>query len=114
MPSVATGYHSDTGKERQDIVLGDLYGKSCGQDFIQLVETHFQHSGLSVSRNKPYQGGYITQTYGNPSGQVHSLQIEINRKLYMNEKTQKIIPEKFEALKNVIENLIYKVREWQP
>ncbi len=43
--------------------------------------------GYSVSRNKPYAGGYITEHYGRPGRGIHALQIEVNRALYMNERT---------------------------
>jgi N-formylglutamate deformylase len=39
-----------------------------------------------VSRNKPYAGGFITEHYGNPAGGLHSLQLELNRALYMDER----------------------------
>ena len=43
-------------------------------------------AGFSVKRNNPYAGGFITQHYGKPYENVHAVQIEINRSLYMNEK----------------------------
>ena len=42
--------------------------------------------GYSVSRNKPYAGGFITEHYGNPTAGLHSVQLEINRGLYMDER----------------------------
>jgi len=42
--------------------------------------------GYSVSRNKPYAGGFITEHYGNPAANLHSVQLEINRALYMDER----------------------------
>jgi len=42
--------------------------------------------GYSVSRNKPYAGGFITEHYGNPTTGLHAIQLEINRALYMDEK----------------------------
>jgi N-formylglutamate deformylase len=39
-----------------------------------------------VSRNKPYAGGFITEHYGSPAAGLHSIQIEINRALYMDER----------------------------
>jgi len=39
-----------------------------------------------VSRNKPYAGGFITEHYGNPAAGVHSIQLELNRALYMDER----------------------------
>jgi hypothetical protein len=40
-----------------------------------------------VARNDPYPGGYVTRHYGRPSEDVHVLQVEINRGLYMDERT---------------------------
>jgi N-formylglutamate deformylase len=47
--------------------------------------------GYSVSRNKPYAGGFITEHYGNPSAGLHAVQIEFNRALYMDERTHERI-----------------------
>ena len=69
-----------------DIVLGDCYGKSCHADLINFVEECFQRHDLKVDRNEPFSGGYITDHYGRPSENIHVIQIEINRSLYMNEK----------------------------
>ena len=47
----------------------------------------FADLGYSVTRNKPYAGGFITEHYGRPLKGLHAVQIEINRGLYVNEKT---------------------------
>ncbi len=39
-----------------------------------------------MSRNKPYAGGFITEHYGNPAAGLHSIQLEVNRALYMDER----------------------------
>ena len=43
--------------------------------------------GYTVAHNKPYAGGFITEHYGRPGRGLHALQIEVNRGLYMNERT---------------------------
>ena len=43
--------------------------------------------GYTVAHNKPYAGGFITEHYGRPARGLHALQIEVNRGLYMNERT---------------------------
>jgi N-formylglutamate amidohydrolase len=43
--------------------------------------------GAHVKRNNPYSGGYVTQHYGRPAEGVHVLQIEINRAIYMDERS---------------------------
>jgi N-formylglutamate amidohydrolase len=50
------------------------------------VEAALQEAGYSVSRNKPYAGGFITEHYGNPPAGLHAIQLEINRALYMDER----------------------------
>jgi N-formylglutamate amidohydrolase len=72
---------------RADVVLGDRYGTSCSSVLVDMVEGAFRSLGYKVLRNKPYAGGYITEHYGEPGQGRHALQIEINRSLYMNERT---------------------------
>jgi N-formylglutamate deformylase len=50
------------------------------------VESTLRTLGYTVSRNKPYAGGFITEHYGNPSAGLHAIQLEINRALYMDER----------------------------
>jgi N-formylglutamate amidohydrolase len=47
----------------------------------------FSELGYSVTRNKPYAGGFITEHYGRPLKGLHAVQIEINRGLYVDEQT---------------------------
>jgi N-formylglutamate amidohydrolase len=68
-----------------DIVLGDRFGSSCSARLTSRVERCFRRSGLTVTRNAPYAGGYTTRRYGRPKRGVHALQIEINRGLYLDE-----------------------------
>lgn len=70
-----------------DIILGDRFGASCGAAIMDFVESAFEKSGFAVMRNDPYAGGFITEYYGKPAEDKHVIQIEINRALYMDEKT---------------------------
>ena len=67
-------------------MLGDRYGTSCVPIVSETVDAMFRELGYVVSRNKPYAGGFITEHYGNPAAGLHSIQIEINRALYMDER----------------------------
>ena len=73
-------------RPRADVVLGDRYGTSCAPAVSETVEKTLRSLGYSVSRNKPYAGGFITEHYGNPAAGLHSIQLELNRALYMDEK----------------------------
>src|SRR5580693_6694346 len=68
-----------------DFVLGDAHGTACAPRLTRLVEGLLSGLGYSVRRNDPYAGGYITRHYGRPREDVHALQIEIARELYMDE-----------------------------
>ncbi|MCA0433056.1 MAG: N-formylglutamate amidohydrolase [Proteobacteria bacterium] len=70
-----------------DVVLGDRFGAACDPGLADWVERQLASAGLHVSRNRPYAGGFITETHGNPRNGRHALQIEVNRSLYMNEAT---------------------------
>jgi N-formylglutamate deformylase len=83
MPSSA-GPKDD--RPRADIVIGDRYGTSCVAVVADTIEKVLRERGYSVSRNKPYAGGFITEHYGNPTAGLHSVQLEINRGLYMDER----------------------------
>lgn len=70
-----------------DMVIGDRYGTSCAAAIPDRLEFELRRRGYSVVRNKPYAGGFITEHYGNPASGMHAVQIEINRALYMDERT---------------------------
>jgi N-formylglutamate amidohydrolase len=83
MPSTA-GHRDD--RPRSEFVLGDRYGTSCTGAVSETIEQTLRGLGYSVSRNKPYAGGFITEHYGNPAAGLHAIQLEINRGLYMDER----------------------------
>jgi len=92
-------------KKEPDIVLGDNFGKSCSIGLINYFQNVFQENGFTVEVNNPYAGGFITRNYGNQSKGVHTIQIEINRKIYMDEnklslKDMNIIQEIFAKIFN--------------
>ena len=105
MPSSVAGL-TKSRMAKPDIVLGDRHGSSCRADLIDQLEHLLRGSGLATARNKPYAGGYITQTYGRPKKGKSVIQIEINRGLYMNEKTI-CKSENFDGLREVL-NSVFK------
>ncbi|MBT7076590.1 MAG: N-formylglutamate amidohydrolase [Pelagibacterales bacterium] len=92
-----------------DIVLGNNYNLSSNKIFSSKIIKYFNINQYSLSINNPYSGGYITKYYGNPIDGVNVLQIEINRSLYMNEKTLNLLDKKMNLSSNnlciIIKNL---------
>ncbi|MGD1887522.1 MAG: N-formylglutamate amidohydrolase [Cohaesibacteraceae bacterium] len=84
MPSLI---RTATGTLSTDFVIGDRFGASCAPELSEQVIASLRSLGFTVARNKPYAGGFITEHYGRPAKGIHALQLEINRGLYMNERT---------------------------
>lgn len=85
MPS-AGGAPLRPGERPLDFVLGDRFGASCASFVTELVDEALAGLGYETARNAPYAGGYVAASYGRPANNVHVLQIEINRGLYLDEK----------------------------
>ena len=85
MPSADKAHKNFFSTPLSDIILGDCHGMSCNPIITDTAEQICRDLGLTVTRNKPYAGGYTTKHYGQPKHHFHSLQIEIKRSLYMDE-----------------------------
>ncbi len=87
MPAVGDANADDPGRPRADFVLGDRDGTTCAPEFTALVAATVAGLGYSVSINDPYKGVELVRRHGRPAERRHSLQIELNRRLYMDEET---------------------------
>jgi len=76
----------DTGI-RPDFIVGDRFGTSASRALTEHAIGLLIAMGYKVAHNKPYAGGFITEHYGRPARNLHALQIEINRGLYMDERS---------------------------
>ncbi|ESZ37158.1 MULTISPECIES: N-formylglutamate amidohydrolase [unclassified Mesorhizobium] len=72
---------------RPDFIVGDRFGISATAALTETAIGLLIGMGYTVAHNKPYAGGFITEHYGRPARHLHALQIEVNRGLYMNERT---------------------------
>ncbi len=66
-----------------DIVLGDRSGTSAGKALVREAEELIASADLSCARNTPYAGGYTTMRHGDPANEVHAIQVEVARDLYL-------------------------------
>jgi N-formylglutamate amidohydrolase len=87
MPSSGNPPDSLSVRSKVDFVLGDCYGSSCSPILMETAERALRSQGYIVNRNTPYAGGFTTRHYGRPRLSVQALQIEINRALYMDERS---------------------------
>jgi len=88
MPAIASSHATDfPGEKHPDFVVGDRDGSTASPALSALVCAQLTAWGYSVAYNHPYKGVELVRRYGNPAANRHSIQLEINRKLYMNEAT---------------------------
>ena len=76
------------GKARADFVLGDRDGTTCDAEFTAFVRDTLKAMGYEVKVNDPYKGVELVRAFSDPKAGRHSLQVEVNRRLYMDERTR--------------------------
>ena len=68
-----------------DVVLSNLDGIAADYEILHIMQAIFKANNYKVSINNPFKGGFISQKYGNPKKNIHIIQIELNKKLYLDE-----------------------------
>jgi len=87
MPAVATAMSAEpAGSARPDFVLGTRDGTTTGPALTDCVRAYLSGRGYDVRVDHWYKGVEIVRLAGDPARGRHSLQIEINRRLYMDEQ----------------------------
>ncbi|WP_316978537.1 N-formylglutamate amidohydrolase [Shumkonia mesophila] len=109
MPAVSDERSPEgAGIRRADFVLGNLDGTTCGPDFIAFVAGEIRALGYRVALNDPFKGVELVRMVGAPAKGRHSLQIEINRDLFLDDAT-KVKTAGFGKLKADITTLIGRI-----
>src|ERR1700682_606081 len=101
----------DPGRSRADFVLGDRDGSTCAPEFTAFVAGTLRGLGYDVAINDPYQGVELGGMRGRPAEKRHSLQIEINRRLYMDESTL-ARHSGFDTLRSNLQRLLEALRQF--
>lgn len=112
MCSIAsTRHYGGVTTPRADIVLGNQYFCSCSAETTQFFADFFLKKGYSVAINNPYPGRYIMGTYCSRL-QLPGIQIEINRKLYLDETTLAPHNEHIRRLHDEFSELVTQFCDW--
>lgn len=64
-------------------VIGDRFGKSAASQYAEMLMQQIRTHGHQVALNHPYSGEYILTRHGRPRANVHAVQLEIDRSLYL-------------------------------
>jgi N-formylglutamate amidohydrolase len=105
MSATGAPTHPDAGKPRADFCISDRNGKTASQESMALVVDTLRSYGYRVAVNDPYIGNELIARHGDPVRGIDSIQVEINKKLFMDVNTFRRT-EGFAALKRDIDRLL--------
>ena len=95
---------------RADFVLRDRDGTTCAPAFTALVRDTLTGLGYDVRINDPYKGVELVRAWSDPAAGRHSLQIEVNKRLYMNDDAP-TRSARFDSLKGDLNRLLAVLAE---
>ncbi|MDH3658734.1 MAG: N-formylglutamate amidohydrolase, partial [Alphaproteobacteria bacterium] len=113
MQSVSHRMHEEgAGMVRPDFILSDRDGTTCSPDMVNAARDYLTDRCYAVEVNTLFKGAEIVRRHGRPAEGRHSLQIEINRALYMDETTL-AKTDGFAGLKTVLTGLVQRLTQWR-
>ena len=114
MPARGDESSEDGAVDRADFIVGDRDGTTCEPGFTALIADHLRAAGYDVAVNFPYKGVELVKRYSDPAAGRHSVQLEINRRLFMDE-TSLLKTEGYLQLERSIETLCRAIIDyaWQ-
>jgi N-formylglutamate amidohydrolase len=99
------------GSERADFVLGDRDGTTCDPSFTEFVRSTLAAMDYQVKVNDPYKGVELVRAYSKPADGRHSLQVEINKRLYMDQDSRQL-HEGFVTLQRDLQQMIAAIDDY--
>jgi N-formylglutamate deformylase len=99
------------GKPRADFVLGDRDGTTCEPEFTAFIARTLRAMNYEVKVNDPYKGVELVRAFSDPAAHRHSLQIEANRRLYMDERTRQK-SERFDPFRADLDRMLAAVASY--
>lgn len=85
-----------------DLILGDAGGTSASPGLIETALHNLETGSFSVSHNHPFSGGHITRHYGRPAENVHALQLEMSKVVYMDDEERNYHPQRAEKIRGLL------------
>ena len=114
MPAVASSHATDfPGLVHADFVIGNRDGQTASPALIAWMGDWLREQGYSVALNHPYKGVELVRRYGEPARHRHSVQLEINRRLYMDEATL-AVHDGFAPLQATLSGLVARLLALDP
>lgn len=109
MPSFGRAGHADPGQARADIVPGSRGGTTTNPAVRRVTEETAESFAWTLRHDDPYRGGFSTAHYGRPADDVHAIQIELARRLYMDEQSLAKSPQGFARTQRFCNELVQRL-----
>jgi N-formylglutamate amidohydrolase len=77
--------HRQYGWNLAQWVIGDRFGQSAASDHAETIRAVLSANRMEVALNHPYPGDHILKMHGDPAHNIHAIQIEVDRSLYLDE-----------------------------
>jgi N-formylglutamate amidohydrolase len=71
------------GQAAPQFVIGDRFGQSAGSQYAELLTGQIRMRGFRAALNHPYAGEYILRRHAYPKANIHAIQLEVDRSLYL-------------------------------
>jgi N-formylglutamate deformylase len=114
MPAISSSHATDfPGLVHADFVIGDRDGSTASPALSRWLCELLRGFGYQVEYNHPYKGVELVRRYGDPAHDRHSIQVEINRKLYMDEASLELNAG-FESLRGHLRELVRQLLALDP
>lgn len=110
MPSASRLANGELGSPRADVVPGTQGRTTASARFIECVDAHARAQGFTVRHDDPYRGGFGTRHYGRPADRFHAVQVELARRLYMDE-VHLTRGRRFDSIRSFCAGLVAKLVE---
>jgi len=89
-----------------DMILGNNDNETADTTLIKTALTHLRSGEFGVNHNTPFKGGHITRYFGNPNDNIHALQLEMNKILYMDDNEITYNIKRAEKVQKVLQNTL--------
>jgi N-formylglutamate deformylase len=114
MPAISSSHATDfPGLVHADFVIGNRDNTTSSESLVLFIQEQLVQHGYSVAINHPYKGVELVRRYGKSEQQRHSVQLEINRKLYMDENSL-ALHAGFETLQGHLQSLVKQLLAYDP
>lgn len=113
MPTEGLRGGVDLQRVRGDLVPGTRSRTTAAGSLIDGVDAHARSFGWTVVHDHPYRGGFSTWHYGVPANKVHAIQLELARRLYMNEASLAIRANGFRTVRDFARSLVARFSKTQ-